>query len=172
KRRAHSSGRRMHQRNAKLPFLVEFPALLLIEQTLGNLANLLFGKGVLIGDDDLPVDPESGRHTRHQMEIRSVELARGAHQPIELFGCAHREETRRPHPRSRLKIPFRDSPAKAWLASRHCGLSCCACWKESSAGPTKPSAAWHRPISSQSRKCPAFHSIACCNSFSAWANCR
>src|SRR5258706_1757360 len=78
----------VQQGDAKLPLLVEFFPLLLVEQAVSHGGDVRFVQDVFISDDDFAVDAKGRRDTYHLMQIRGIELARIGQQPIKFF-CAH-----------------------------------------------------------------------------------
>ena len=95
----------MDQRNAQLPFLIEFLSLLFVEQAVGDPLHLRFAQGVLVGDNDLAIDAKSRGHSGDQMQIRSIEVARRSEQAIQVIR-AHRNANLRHQPRKRArKLP-------------------------------------------------------------------
>ena len=129
KSRPDAPGHAVQQRNAKLPFLLEFFLLLLVEQAVGHGGDVLFGQRVFIGDDDFAVDAKGRRHADDQVEVRGVEFFRGGQQPIQVFSAhAHRLKSCRHQPRNRGPNPVSErlvqAPDRPRLALR--GLSCCA----------------------------------------------
>src|SRR5262249_15959658 len=60
----------------------------LVQKAVSHLSNLRLTKRIFVGNDNLAVDAEGGRDADDEVQVRSVEMAGGGQEAIEV-GCRH-----------------------------------------------------------------------------------
>jgi hypothetical protein len=106
----------MQQGNAQFPLLLEFFALLLVEEAFGHCGDVVFGQCVLVGDDDLAIHAERRWHAHDQMQVRGIKVVGRSQKAVE-EGMTHVRKRLRHQPQKRAKPPTWASSRKARMTS-------------------------------------------------------
>jgi hypothetical protein len=86
---AHPSGNFMEERDTEFPVLVELSPLLVIEHGGHEFIQFGLGYGVGVGQNDFAIDAKGRRDSGNEVEVRSVELAGGPQQPVQVRVGTH-----------------------------------------------------------------------------------
>ena len=74
--RSDATGEFMQQRNAQLPFLLEFFLLLFIQEAVRDRCQVLLRQRILIGNNDFAIDAKGRRHAGYQVKIGCIKIPR------------------------------------------------------------------------------------------------